>query len=80
MECYPYKKIYAREKNNYLCLIITNINLSILYEKKNSYEVEFIIDDLEIQDNLLESHFKCLFLAQKNKILGEETKESNPSY
>jgi hypothetical protein len=49
-------------------------------QKKNSYEVEFIIDDLEIQDNLLESHFKCLFLAQKNIILGEETKESNPSY
>jgi hypothetical protein len=48
--------------------------------KKNSYEVEFIIDDLEIQDNLLESNFKCLFLAQKNIILGEETKESNPSY
>jgi hypothetical protein len=60
--------------------MITNINLSILYETKNSYEVEFIIDDLEIQDNLLESHFKCLFLAQKNIILGEETKESNPSY
>ena len=51
-----------------------------IIQKKNSYEVEFIIDDLEIQDNLLESHFKCLFLAQKNIILGEETKESNPSY
>ena len=51
-----------------------------IIQKKNSYEVEFIIDDLEIQDNLLESNFKCLFLAQKNIILGEETKESNPSY
>ena len=40
-------------------------NLSILYEKKNSYEVEFIIDDLEIQDNLLENNFKRLFSAQK---------------
>ena len=80
IECNPYKKITSREKNNYFCLIITNINLSILYEKKNSYEVEFIIYDLEIQDNILESHFKCLFLAQKNIILGEETKESNPSY
>ena len=78
IEYNPFKKIYAIEKNNYLCLIITNINLSILYEKKNSYEVEFIIDDLWILDDLLESNFKRLFSAQKNIILGEETKESNP--
>ena len=78
IECNPYKKITSREKNNYLCLIITNINLSILYEKKNSYEVEFIIDDLEIQDNLLESNFKRLFSAKKNILLDKEKKESNP--
>ena len=62
--------MFSNNKNKFIYII----------QKKNSYEVEFIIDDLEIQDNLLESHFKCLFLAQKNKILGEETKESNPSY
>ena len=36
-----------------------------IIQKKNSYEVEFIIDDLEIQDNLLENNFKRLFSAQK---------------
>ena len=36
-----------------------------IIRKKNSYEVEFIIDDLEIQDNLLESNFKRLFSAKK---------------
>ena len=74
----PYKKITARDKNNYLLLTITDISLSILYEKKNSYEIEFIIKDLEIKDNLSESNFKRLFAIRKNLELEEENQKDIP--
>ena len=74
----PYKKITARDKNNYLLLTITDISLSILYEKKNSYEIEFIIKDLEIKDNLSESNFKRLFAIRKNLELDEENQKDIP--
>ena len=74
IELNPYKKVGARQKNNYLLFKIDNISLSILYEKKNSYEVEFTIDDFEIIDSLKESSFKRLLSARKNIGLSEDKK------
>ena len=72
IECNHYKKINGREKNDYLLLNITDVNLSILYEKKNSYEIEFTISDLEIKDNLRQSTFKRLLSAMQNVGINEE--------
>ena len=72
VECNRYKKINAREKNNFLFLSITDVNLSILYEKKNSYEIEFTIRDLEIKDNLIASTFKRLLFPMQNLESKEE--------
>ena len=66
IEFNPYKKINGREKDNYLLFSIENMNLSILYVQKNSYEIEFNIQNFEINDNLRDSNFKRLLFAQKN--------------
>ena len=66
IECNRLNKISQREKDNFLLFCIDNLNLSILYEKKNSYEIEFSINDFEIRDNLINSTFKRLLGARKN--------------
>ena len=73
IELNPNKEINARQKNNYLLFAFDNLNLSILYEKKNSYEIEFSINDFEVIDNLQDSNFKRLLSARKN-ILDDEKK------
>ena len=74
IEFNSHKKINSRHKDNYLMTVIENLNLSILYEKQNSYEIEFTIQDFEIKDNLQESTFKRLLSARKNIELNEDKK------
>ena len=76
VEFNPQKKINSRELNNYLMISMENLNLFILYEKQNSYEIEFSINDFEIKDNLQESTFKRLLSARKNVELNEEKKNT----
>ena len=66
VECDQNNKINARENDDYLLFCIEHLNLSILYEKADSYEIEFTINDFEIKDNLEESNFKRLLGARKN--------------
>lgn len=51
-----------------------NLNWFILYEKQNSYEIDFSINDFEIKDNVINSTFKKLLSARKNVELNEEKK------
>ena len=74
IECDPYNKINARENDDYLLFSVEHLNLSILYEKADSYEIEFTINDFEIKDNLKESNFKRLLGARKN-IENDELKQ-----
>ena len=76
IEFNPHKKINSRQKDNYLMLSIENLELSILYEKQNSYEIEFTIKEFEIKDNLQESTFKRLLSARKNIELDEDKKNT----
>ena len=66
IEFNPYKKINAREKDNFLLFTTEELNLSILYQKSNSYEIDFSIKIFEIRDHLKESNFKRLLFARKN--------------
>lgn len=75
IECDPLNKINARENDDYLLFCIEHLNLSFLYEKADSYEIEFTINDFEIRDNLLQSNFKRLLGARKN-IENDELKKS----
>ena len=65
IEFNPYKKINGREKDNFLLFNTEEINLSILYVQKNSYEIEFGIKNFEIIDNLRDSKFKRLLFPSK---------------
>ena len=68
------KKVNGRKRDNYLLFSIEKIYLSILYAKKNSYELEFSIEDFEIKDNLKESTIKRLLAKRKNIGNNEERK------
>ena len=58
--------VFKFYKNLYGFEIVKKIYLSILYAKKNSYELEFSIEDFEIKDNLKESTIKRLLAKRKN--------------
>ena len=81
IEFNPYKQINGREKDNFLLFTTEELNLSILYVQKNSYEIEFGINNFEIIDSLKESKFKRLLFPSKNikiqndSIIEEEEKE-----
>ena len=66
IEFNPYKKINGRDKDNYLLFYTEELKLSIIYEQKNSYEIDFSIKLFEITDHLKESNFKRLLFATKN--------------
>ena len=66
IEFNPYKKINGRDNNNYLLFFTEELNLSIIYEQSNSYEVDFSIKIFEITDHLKDSNFKRLLFATKN--------------
>ena len=69
IEFNPYKKINGREKDNFLLFSTEELNLTILYVQKNSYEIEFGIKNFEVIDNLKESKFKRLLFPSKNIII-----------
>ena len=66
IEFNPYKKINGRERDNFLLFCTEELNLSIIYVKANSYEIDFSIKNFEINDHLKESNFKRLLFAQDN--------------
>ena len=66
IEFNPYKKINGRDNNNYLLFFTEDLNLSIIYEQTNSYEIDFSIKLFEITDHLKDSNFKRLLFASKN--------------
>ena len=68
-------KINSRELDNYILCNIENLSLCLLYEKSNSYEVEFKILNFEIMDLLKNSAFKRLF--SRKQILNNKKEEEN---
>ena len=66
IEFNPYKKINGRDNNNYLLFFTEDLNLSIIYEQSNSYEIDFSIKLFEVTDHLKDSNFKRLLFATRN--------------